>query len=262
MNQVVKIIIAAVFGILVGIGVMFCVNLLPEPYSEKDIIVLNDVYIPTIRLVSENAKLVSNEEISEKELLIKYDAVSFDKELLSAYATLLEDYGYRLLRSNLESEEDNSEWVAVSSIDKEKLVYVECKKNSEAVSIKYSLEQGDIEVWEEEKYFVYDAKNQYYDVVIDDRNVKVLALENVVQLTRDTKRDFTANNYVNLYYEYDEHTTGEQKDAYLDNYGKFLLENGFSQGKNEKEFSNGIVKISIMNDFNFSITITKQYNYN
>ena len=201
-------------------------------------------------------------EIKKTAAWIKEATADFTPEVGIILGTGLGDFGdiYRMVKSNLQAKEESLEFVAVAMPLQDQLVYVTCTKNANTLNVKYTLAQGNIDIWQNEKYVVYDAQNQYYDMNIDERIVKVPALENVVSLNRDVERDFVANNYMNLRYEYENNTTGEQKDSYLSNYGKFLLENGFSQGKNEKEFLNGIVKISIMNDYSFSITITKDFN--
>jgi len=238
------------------VAIMLCVNLLPKPYSENEWIVLDEVSMPTIRLAFEDAKLISN-EMTENEILLKYDANSVAIEKLVEFRELLKRYGYRVIKDNFVAEENKAEFVVVSWAGEEKISYIKVISNNKEVSITYSVTPGKLEVIKPEKFIFYDLEKQYYDITIDDQLIKVPSLDNVVKLTRDNDSDFIAQNYMWIRYNYDEHTTSEQKKAYLKKYGEFLIENGYSQGKNERQFVNGVVKVDLDDGYAFYVTISK-----
>lgn len=249
-----KHLISFIAGSLLGILIMVVINFLPKPYADNDMLKLNNFYIPTLKLVSDNVKLVSS-DVGDKEIILEYDTKSAKKEVVSDYYDKLQKYGYRSLKN--EWEEENGEFIQVLSAGENKLIYVICEKNTDVVSIKYNLEEGSIEIFEDEKFFVNDARNEYYDVKIDDKTVKIPSVKNIADLTMDTDISFEFTNHINLYHRYAQGTTSEQKEGYLNKYGNLLLDNGFVQGENKREYHNNFIKIKIENDRWFHVYISK-----
>lgn len=249
-----KYIMSFIGGILLGIGVMVLINLLPKPSLDNDMLVLDDFYIPTLKMVSNNIKILSTES-NDKEISLEYDAKSVKKETVLNYYDKLQRYGYKSLKN--EWAEENGEFIQVLSPENDKLIYVTCERNADVVSVKYNLEQGSIEKFEDEKFFVNDLRYQYYDVKIDNKIVKIPSVTNIADLRMDTDRNFEIGNNTSLYHGYEQGTASEQKEGYLNKYGDLLLDNGFVQGENKREYYNNFAKIKIENDRWFNVYIRK-----
>lgn len=252
-----KYIIGGIAGILLGIGIMLGINLLPKPFSDQEILNFNDTYVPTLKIVSNKVKMIAN-KVEDKVITLHYDNDSVKKETILSYHQMLQNYGYRNIKNDF-ANNDVGEFIQVISTKENELIYVTCKKNEENVTIEYEVKNGQIEVMTEEKFLVYNDDIKYYDFKIDDKNVKVPSLENVVDLELQDDKVYE-NWFRDLKYKYVDNTTSEQKESYLNRYTNVLLENGFYQGKDKREYHNGMVSITIRNDYSFNINISKYYN--